>query len=228
MALAHRGPAFFQLVLALPLVMLGYLLWTGRVLAYWQTFTAGDSSADAMLTAGLWLGAVAPLIATAWALGAEHTAARRLGYSLLVGLGEVVERARGRRPAGQPRVESFALAPKDNPRTALVWGIAVAVFVPLFFGAFGGSDLRTPLAVAWLGGTGLLMGGMMYCHRRAIAYIRDEPSPWDVFREWRLLNASRYDEPGRLFVRWQIRLMAVLPFWWLGGGTLVLSMTRAA
>lgn len=227
MALAHRGPAFFRLILALPLLMLGYLLWSGRWSTYWQTFMGADSSTDAVITAGLWVGAVAPLIATAWALGAEHTAARRLGYSLLVGFREVVERARGKRPAGQ-RIESFARAPNDNPRAALVWGTAIAIFVPLFFGAFGGSDLRTPLAVVWLGGTGLLMGGMMYCRRRAIAYIRDEPSAWDVFRQWRLLNAARYDEPGRLFVRWQIRLTAVLPFWWLGGGALVLSMTRAA
>lgn len=68
----------------------------------------------------------------------------------------------------------------------------------------------------------------MYCRRRAIAYIRDEPNPWDVFREWRLLNAGRFDEPGRPFVRWQIRLMVVLPFWWLGGVALVLWMTGAA
>lgn len=98
MALAHRGPAFFRLVLALPLLMLGYLLWSGRLFAYWQTFTGADSAADAMVTAGLWIGAVAPLIATAWALGAVHTAARRGGYSLLVGLREVVDRARGMRP----------------------------------------------------------------------------------------------------------------------------------
>ena len=228
MALTDRGPAFFQPVLALPLLMLGYLLWSGRLFAYWQTFMAGDAPADVMLTAALWLGAVAPLIATAWALGVEQTAARRLGYPLIVGLREVVERARGRSPAGRQPIESFARAPKDNPRRALVWGTAVAVFVPLFFGGFGGSDLRTPLAVAWLGGTGLLMGGMMYCRRRAVAYIRDEPSPWDVFREWRLLNTARYDEPGRPFVRWQIRLMALLPFWWLGGGAFVLSMTGAA
>lgn len=127
MVKAHRGPAFFRLVLAAPLVMLGYLLWSGRLFAYWQTFTAGRSSADAMLTAGLWLAAVAPLIATAWALGAEHTAARRLGYPLLVGFREVVERARRRRPDDQQRIESFVPAPTDNPRQALVWGIAVAV-----------------------------------------------------------------------------------------------------
>jgi hypothetical protein len=228
MALAHRGPAFFRLVLALPLLMLGYLLWSGRLFVYWQTFMRAELSAYAMVTAALWVVAVAPLIATAWTLGTEHTAARRLGYSLLVGLREVVERARGRRPVGRKRSESFARAPKDNPRAALVWGTAVAVFVPLFFGALGGPDLRTPLAVPWLGGAGVLMGGITYCRRRAIAYIRQEPSSWDVFREWRLLNTARYDEPGRLFVRWQIRLMAVLPFWWLAGGALVLSMTRAA
>ena len=176
MALAHRGPAFFRLILALPVLMLGYLTWSGRLFAYWQTFMGADSSTDAMVTAGLWVGAVAPLIATAWMLGAEHTAARRLGYSLLVGLREVIDRARGKRRAGQERVESFARVPKDNPRAALVWGTAVAVFVPLFFGAFGGSDLRSPLAVAWLGGTGLLMGAMMYCRRRAIAYLGSVPS----------------------------------------------------
>ncbi len=146
---------------------------------------------------------------------------------MLVGLREVVERARGR-CAGQERIEFFARVPKDNRRAALVWGTAVAVFVPLFFGAFGGPDLRTPVAVTWLGGTGLLMGGMMYCRRRAIAYLRHEPSSWDMFREWCLLNSARYDEPGRLFVPWQIRLMAVLPFWWLGGGALVLSIAGAA
>jgi hypothetical protein len=101
MDLAQRGPAFFRLVLALPLLMLVYLLWSGRLFAYWQAFTGADSSGHATVTASLWLGAVAPLIATAWALGAEHTSARRLGHSLLVGLREVVERARGRRPGGR-------------------------------------------------------------------------------------------------------------------------------
>jgi hypothetical protein len=117
-------------------------------------------------------------------------------------------------------------APQDNPRAALAWGTVAAIFVPVFFGALGGPDLRSPLALVWLGGTGVWTGGMMHCRRRAIAYIRQEPGSWDMFREWRLLNTARYDEPGRLFVRWQIGLLAALPFWWLGGA-LVLSAWRA-
>jgi hypothetical protein len=204
--------------------MLGYLLWSGRLLAYWRTFLSGaGSSADAVLTAGLWLGAVAPLIVTACVLGNRHTAARRLGFSFLVGLREVVGRARSPRPTDRQRRVSFAHTPRDNARAALAWGMLVAIFVPLFFGGLGGPDLRTPLALVWLGGTGVLMGGMMYCRRRASAYIQQEPSSWDIFRAWRLLNPSRYEEQGRLFVRCQIGLLAVLPFWWLGGAAVVMS-----
>jgi preprotein translocase subunit Sec61beta len=231
MALPQRGPGFYRSLLALPLLMFAYLLWSGRLNAYWQTFASGppvDLAVDSMVTAGLWLGAIAPLILTAWVLGAEHTAARRMNYSLFIGLGEVVRRARGGRQSERSQSESSARAPKDSPRAAVVWGVAVAVLVPLFFASFGGPDLRTPLALAWLGGTGLLMGAAMYCRRRAVPYIRDEPGQWDVFREWRLLNTARYDKPGRLFVRWQIRILVIIPFWWLGGGAVVLSMQRAA
>ena len=66
------------------------------------------------------------------------------------------------------------------------------------------------------------MGTTVYCRRRAMAYLRDEPtSSW--FREWRLLNPERYEERGRVFVRWQIAATILLPIWWLGGGATVMS-----
>lgn len=83
-------------------------------------------------------------------------------------------------------------------------------------------DLRTTRALLWLGVTGLLFGSAAYCRRRAMAYLRQEPSRWDMFREWRLLNPARYDEQGRVFVRWQIVASVLLPVWWLGGGAALL------
>ena len=55
-----------------------------------------------------------------------------------------------------------------------------------------------------------------------MAYLREEPGRWDMFREWRLLNPARYDEAGRVFVRWQKIVSMLLPFWWLGGGMMVM------
>lgn len=231
MLLARRGPGFYRALLALPILVFVYLIWSGRLQAFWQTFATGadvNSPANDMVTAGLWLGAVTPLIVVAWVLGAEHTTARRLNYSLLIGLGEVVRRARSGRLDERTHVGAFARAPKDDVRAATAWGAGIAIFVPLFFATFGGSDLRSPISLGWLGGTGLLMGAMMYHRRRAAAYLRQEPGPWDPLREWRLLNPARYHEPGRVFVRWQLGILAILPFWWLGGAAVVLSMLGTA
>jgi hypothetical protein len=61
------------------------------------------------------------------------------------------------------------------------------------------------------------MGGTIYCQRRASAYLIDEPEAFDLFRQYRLLNAERYQAAGQPFVRAQIVLMVALPVWWLGG-----------
>lgn len=210
--------------------MLGYLFLSGRSAAYWSDFqlsaTRANPPIDAadFVTGFLWLGAVTPLIFAAWEIGKEHTAARRLDYGILVGLREVVRRAIRRESASTvaAREATFTLPPRDKPVVALLFGAAVAVGLPTFFASFS-ADLRTPGALIWLVGAGLLMGLGVYCRQRAMAYLRDEPGRWAFFRQWRLLNPDRYDPPGQIFIRWQIATTVLLPFWWLGGGMIVMS-----
>lgn len=231
MATQQRSRGFYVGVLALPIVMLLYFVASGGM-AEW--FGAGrgprpSTSQDwsDFLTSLLWLGSLAPLGFAAWEIGREHTAARRLNYVVVIGLREVVRRALGLadEASEREREEEFARPPRDNPRIALVWGLAVALLVPTFFAWFGWKDLRTPRMLLWLSGAGMLMGAITYCRRRAMAYLVDEPpSRWeDPFREWRLLNPDRYAEQGRVFVRWQIAVLLLLPIWWLGGGMVLLS-----
>ncbi|HEY9428300.1 MAG TPA: hypothetical protein VIR34_14175 [Gemmatimonadaceae bacterium] len=230
MALPRRSPTFYRLVLALPVLMLGYLLASGRLAAYWHFFSPGSTPPtdsrivmNGVITVLLWLGAVAPLMYAAWEIGREHTAARRLNYTGVVGLREVVRRALGaeRASEGHEREAAFARPPRDDPRVALAWGAIPVVMVPAFF-SLAMPDLRTPRALVWLGVAGLLMGGFAYCRRRAVAYLVDEPARLDFFRAWRLLNPARYERHGRVFVRWQIALIALLPIWWVGVGPVIL------
>jgi hypothetical protein len=116
-------------------------------------------------------------------------------------------------------VEAFTRPPKDRLWVALLLGLMVAAIVPAFFMS-SLPTLRTAAGMIWLGGAGVIMGTMMYCQRRASAYLIDEPRYFDLFRQYRLLNPQRYEEPGRRFVRAQIVLLVVLPIWWLGGGSI--------
>jgi Na+/proline symporter len=227
-----RPRAFYIGVLALPILMLLYLVGTGRMAAYRNAFDYAQRRSapaapggDEFVTALLWLGALAPLAFAAWEIGRRHTAARRLNYTFVVGLREVVRRALGLTdPASeQERAEAFARPPRDRPLAALGWGLAVAILVPTFFATFGWPAMRTPRGLLWLCGTGVLFGATIYCRRRAVAYLRDDPTRgWDMFREWRLLNPNRYDEPGRVFVRWQIAAGLLMPIWWVGGAIFLL------
>ena len=229
MALPRRSQLFYRGVLALPLCVLGYLILSGRATAYWRHFVPSAARANPtidpsdFITSFLWLGAVTPLLLAAWEIGKEHTAARRLNYGLFLGLREVVRRAVGRESPTkvEAREEAFVLPPRDNPVSALILGALVAIGIPIFFASFVPS-LRSAPALVWLIGTGALMGFSTYCHRRAAAYLREEPGTWDLFRQWRLLNPDRYDLPGRRFIRWQIATGVLLPIWWLGGGALVM------
>ena len=206
--------------------MLAYLLISGRWAAYFRHFRAASSGAMSqralgsdLLTALLWLIALAPVTFAAWEIGRDHVAARRLGYELVVGFREVCRRAftSTTRDSQVFHPEHFSRPPADRPGAAVVWGGVIAVLVPTFFASFS-PDLRTARGLLWLGIAGLLMGLSMYCRRRAMAYLDDEPGRWDMFREWRLLNPDRYEPAGRIFVRWQIVVAILLPIWWLGGG----------
>jgi hypothetical protein len=220
-----RRRLYYWIVIALPAVTFIALAVTGRWAAYARLFrTPPEAAAEAFdstfSTALIWSLSTLPLVLTAWVLGRRHTAARRLNYELLVGIREVFRLARGREPSSSD-LEAFARPPRDRPGVAALFGLLVALLVPAFFMA-ASPFLRTPAAMGWLSGAGILMGGTMYCHRRASAYLVDEPAAFDLFRPYRLLNPRRYDEPGRPFVRAQIVLVILLPIWWLGVGSVVL------
>jgi hypothetical protein len=99
---------------------------------------------------------------------------------------------------------------------ALLLGLGVALLVPLFFLSLFPA-FRSATGLLWLGGAGFLMGLAAYGHRRAAAYIAEEPNPGDLFRPWRLLNPARYEATGRPFVRLQIAAAVLLAPWWLAG-----------
>lgn len=166
------------------------------------------------------MAAVSPLLFAAWEIGRDHTAARRRGYDLLLGFKEVVRRAFGREPV-HAELPDAGKPPRDNPRTALALGVGTAVLVPAFVAGVL-PTLRTPSALAWLCGAGILMGSLSYARYRAMAYLRDEPGRFDLFRHYRLMNTERYDRAGHRFVRWQLIGAVLLMIWWLGVGSLVL------
>ena len=226
----RRSPALYRLVLAIPLVMLLYLIASGRAGAYVHLFgTAArgpvDEQAfdDAFLTGILWIVSVTPLMLAAWELGARHTDARRRGFEMFVGLKQVFRIALfgDAAWASVKRDEELARSPKDELVPALLFGAAVAIGVPIFFSSFV-PQLRTAAGLTWLIVAGLLMGGSMYCRQRAVAYLRDEPRRWDFFRQWRLLNPNRYEPRGRVFARWLAALTVAFPIWWLVAGALFL------
>jgi len=214
----------YWILLALPVAAFTFLAATGRWQAYWHQFrrplTTPDAALDdsSFVTAIIWVLSTLPLMFTAWQLGRRHTAARRNHYELLVGLREVFRVAFGR-GASDHASESFTRPPRDNVRTAALLGLGVAILVPVFFMSFL-PTLRTLPGAIWLGGAGVLMGGITFFQRRASAYLVDEPPYFDLFRQYRLLNPARYEPAGRAFVRAQIALAIMLPIWWLGGASI--------
>lgn len=201
---------------------IGWLLISGRLFSYFKAFRAplqGEpvSAFDYHFTTAIvWLLALAPLLLLAYELGAQHTEARRLDMSIWRGLRETWRVAWQRRCLDQMAVE-FAEKPTDDVLMAFLYGLAVAAMPPaLFLSAI--PALRTLPGTVWVSGAGVLFGITAYCHRRAAAYLKEDPGAWSMFRQWSLLNPERYDPPGRPFVWAQILCMVILPIWWLGGG----------
>jgi hypothetical protein len=218
-------------VLALPLLALAALLATGRAQAYWTAFAwdrppRPDAFASQFLTALLWMAACTPLIFAAWELGRQHTSARRLGFELWVGLRDVVRHAFGL-PLTAEQSDAYVRPPRDKPGLALALGGAAGLFFPAFFLALT-PPLRTQNGLLWLLGAGFLMGSVVYCHRRAVGYLVEEPGRWDLLRHYRLLNPNRYAPAGRTFVRWQLIGMLALMLWWLVGGAVFAFAPLAA
>ncbi|HKV51185.1 MAG TPA: hypothetical protein VJO52_08310 [Gemmatimonadaceae bacterium] len=225
----YRSRTFYRLVLVAPVVTIVASIAPGHITERFsvsvEQHAAAMGSVQSLL--GLLIGAAiyGPLVFACWDVGRENATARRMGYSLFVGLRDVVLLAFGReRAAAEPAgdLEPDSREPRDNPRAALMWAAPVAVLVPTLF-AVAAPPLRTPLALAWLIGAGISMASSVYFRRRAIAYLLDEPSPWGFFSGLSRLDSSRYAEPGRVFVRRQIFSMFALMVWWLGVGILVLS-----
>lgn len=220
-----RRRFYYCFILALPAATFLALVATARWQTFWDVFWrafhgerfASTEPFDGIFgTGALWILSTLPLTLTAWTLGRGHTAARRLNYELIVGIREVIRGALGREPS-PAESEAFARPPKDRAGVALFLGGAFALLVPTFFMAFA-PELRTRAGAIWLSGAGMLMGTMVYCQRRASAYLLEEPRNFDFFREFRLLNPNRYAAPGRRFVRVQLACMLTFAFWWLGGG----------
>lgn len=215
----------YRVALVLPLVVLAYLLGSGRAAAYWRLLASGatptsDAFRGAIGTAVLWIAAALPLTILAWDLGRQHVRARRRNYELLVGFRDVVRYAIGRAPASA--VEEYAQVPRDDPRVALAIGAGVALFVPGFF-LSAASPLRSPLGAVLVIGAGVLMGSLVYCGWRAPVYLVDEPARWSPLRAWRITNPDRYTPGGRPFARWLRIGPWVLAAWWLGFGSVVMS-----
>ena len=222
-----RSRGFYRAVLLLPVVVLVALLATGRLqesigmtlgALFGGPLPTHERFMRAWFTNLFWVLGCAPLAFASWELGRQRVAARRLGYAGLVGLRDVWRVAFGEGLSAREQA-TFDRPPRDRPGVALALGAAMALVVPAFF-SLAAPPLRTPSALLWLGVTGLLVGTIFYCHRRAMAYLVDEPGKWDVFRQYRLLNPGRYAEAGRRFVRLQIALSMLLPVWWLVGGVL--------
>jgi len=221
-----RSPSFYRATIACALAAAIYLAINGRLEFYFQGFRRGtppvtDDFTYQITTAVIWLVAVAPLLFAAWELGRQHLAARRLGYHLFVGLGQVFRIAFFGAPS-PAHLEGFARSPTDRPRNAVLLGLLVAAALPAFFLGFA-PPLRTFNGGVWLGVAGALMGLAAYCHRRAVAYLHDEPGLWNVFCQYRLLNPARYEQSGRPFVWIQMAALVGLVIWWLVGGAFLIG-----
>jgi hypothetical protein len=204
---------------------IAWLLFSGRLFSYFRAFqkplaqAPAENDSEMFLTAIVWLLAIGPLLLLAYDLGSQHIAARRLGTSIWRGLRESW-RVAWQRTHPAEMAADFAVTPDDDVAAAVLQGVAVgAMPLALFLGAI--PSLRTVGGVVWIGGAGVLFGIITYCHRRAAAYLRDDPGSWNMFRQWSLMNVDRYEPAGRRFVRAQIVCTIILPIWWMGGGILV-------
>jgi hypothetical protein len=210
----RRNRAFYWVVILLPLAVNAAFIASGSFGEYLSAFANGR-----MPTADYWtwtlICAVSafPLFFAAWELGRTKRGARLLGYETIAGLRDVFLLAIGRDLTVENPLESRR-SPKDSHRLALAIAAAHIVFVPTFFlSAIPG--LRTTRGVVWLVGAGAAMGAGAYFHRRAVAYLEEEPRYWDILRQFRLLNPKRYEPAGRIFVRAQLISFVVLLVWWL-------------
>jgi hypothetical protein len=203
-----------------------WLLASGRLINYFAAFRRPlqeppPDPTSLFSTALLWLVFIGPLVLLAYDLGVQHTEARRLNTSIWRGLRESW-RVAWQRPRLDEMAQEFAERPEDDMSAAVLQGLTVAAMpLAVFLGAI--PTLRTTPGVVWVGGAGVLFGITAYCHRRAAAYLRDDPAGWSMFRQWSLLNPDRYEPAGRPFVRAQIVCMVLLPIWWLGGGGIVMG-----
>ena len=203
-----------------------WLLASGRLLSYFRAFRQPLQQPPAdpgplFGTGLLWLVSIGPILLLGYELGAQHTQARRLNTTIWRGLRESW-RVAWQRPRLDEMAQDFAEAPDDDVTMAILQGCVAAVLpLALFLGVL--PNLRTARGVVWVGGAGLLIGVATYCHRRAAAYLRDDPGAWSLLRGWSLLEAGRYDARGRPFVHAQIVCMIILAIWWLGGFALLMG-----
>jgi hypothetical protein len=114
--------------------------------------------------------------------------------------------------------------PEDNPQRAVLSAVGSAASFAAFF-MLASPDLRNGLGAGWVLGAGAILGAMVYCHRRAAAYLRDDSGPRDILQFFRLLNPARYEVAGQGFVRWQRIELGLFALWWLIGGSWVGSRT---
>ena len=206
---------------------LAWLIANGRLVSYFSAFRspgaapAAGPPTDMFATVLVWFVTIGPLFLLAYELGAQHTEARRLNTSIWRGLRETW-RVAWQRPHLEDLAAEFAEKPDDDVAAAVLQGFAIGVMPLVVFLGFM-PDLRTADGVIFIGGAGVLFGVIGYCHRRAAAYLEDDPSAWSMFRQWSLLNTERYEPAGRPFVRAQIVCIVVLAVWWLGGGVLLIG-----
>jgi hypothetical protein len=210
----RRNRTFYWAVILLPLAVNAAYIASGSFGEYWSAFANGR-----MPTAGYWAwtlictASTLPLFFAAWELGRTKRGARLVGYEVIAGLRDVFVLAIGRELTVENPLESNR-RPKDRPGLALAIAAPFGVIVPTFF-LVAMPELRTTRGVVWLVGAGAAMGTGAYFHRRAVAYLEEEPRYWGILRQFRLLNPKRYEPAGRIFVRGQLISFVVLLVWWL-------------